>query len=307
MAPLNASAPHVVPRSAGVGQALIRAVPLLWMGVLCLLPLLLTLRIALSRAAQAQPPYEPHFIGIASWREFVSALSFDNFVVLANDDLYVAAILSSVRIAATASLITLVIAYPLAYTIARARKRQQNLFLMLVLLPFWTSFLIRIYAWLVILKPEGLLNAALLNLGLIDAPLDLLNREEAVILGIVYAYLPFMVLPLYATLERLDDRLVEAARDLGAPPWKAFLLITVPLSWPGIVAGLTLVLVPAIGEFVIPDLLGGPDTLMIGRILWLEFFSNRDWPLASALALILLSLALLPLLVTERWKREEKQ
>ena len=267
------------------------AVPLLWGIIVCVAPLAIIVRLSLSRAAQAQPPYRPHFEGIAQWQEFLGRLTLDNYRLLGSDDLYLSVVISSLRIAAIATILTLLVAYPLGYAIARARRRTQGLLLLLVMVPFWTSFLIRVYAWLVILKPEGLLNAALLALGLVAEPLDLINREEAVILGIVYSYLPFMVLPIYTALERVDGRLLEAAGDLGAPPWRAFLVITLPLSFPGILAGMVLVFIPATGEFVIPDLLGGPDTLMIGHVIWVEFFANRDWPLAAALALVLLALA----------------
>ena len=277
------------------------AVPLVWMSFFFVIPFMFIARMSLSHTAQAQPPYRPIFEGFDSIGQFLNGLSFDNFALLFSDDLYGAAIVSSLKIASLATIIALLIGYPLAYAIAQAPRRSQGLLIMLIMLPFWTSFLIRVYAWLIILKPEGLFNSLLLAMGFISAPLDLLNRDEAVILGIVYAYLPFMVLPLYAVLERMDRTLIEAAQDLGAPAWKAFLTITLPLSWPGIVAGSALVLIPAIGEFVIPDLLGGSDTLMIGHVLWGEFFSNRDWPLASALAIALLGLVLTPLMVAERF------
>lgn len=293
--PSQAVVGRSAPASSGrVRRRLILALPLLWGIVVCVVPLAIIIRLSLSRAAQAQPPYRPLFEGIARWPEFLSALTLDNYRLLASDDLYLSVVISSLRIAAIATLLTLLVAYPLSYAIARAGRRTQGLLLLLVMVPFWTSFLIRVYAWLVILKPEGLLNTALLALGLATEPLDLINREEAVILGIVYSYLPFMVLPIYTALERIDPRLLEAAGDLGAPPWRAFLAVTLPLSLPGIFAGMLLVFIPATGEFVIPDLLGGPDTLMIGHVLWVEFFANRDWPLAAALALVLLALACLP-------------
>lgn len=282
---------------------LVVLVPLVWMGCLLLIPLLIVAKLSLSHAAQALPPYRPLFDGLSRLGTYVSQLGLDNFALLASDDLYVAAILSSARIAATATLFTLFLAYPVSYAIAKLERRRQGLVLMLVMLPFWTSFLIRVYAWLVLLKPEGLLNAALLSLGVIGAPLDLIDNEAAVIIGIVYSYLPFMILPLYTTLEKLDRRLLEAASDLGAPPLRAFLAVTLPLTFPGIVAGCLLVFIPALGEFVIPDLLGGPDTLMIGHVMWVEFFSNRDWPLAAALAVVLLALILGPMSLAARLER----
>lgn len=304
--PSQATMGRSAPASSGRGwRRLILALPLLWGIVVCVVPLAIIARLSLSRAAQAQPPYRPLFEGIARWPEFLSALTLDNYRLLARDDLYLSVVISSLRIAAIATLLTLLVAYPLGYAIARARRRTQGLLLLLVMVPFWTSFLIRVYAWLVILKPEGLLNTALLALGLAAVPLDLINREEAVILGIVYSYLPFMVLPIYTTLERIDPRLLEAAGDLGAPPWRAFVEVTLPLSLPGIFAGMLLVFIPATGEFVIPDLLGGPDTLMIGHVLWVEFFANRDWPLAAALALVLLALVCLPVVAATVLRRHK--
>lgn len=304
--PSQATMGRGAPASSGRGwRRLILALPLLWGIIVCVVPLAIIARLSLSRAAQAQPPYRPLFEGIARWPEFLSALTLDNYRLLASDDLYLSVVISSLRIAAIATLLTLLVAYPLGYAIARARRRTQGLLLLLVMVPFWTSFLIRVYAWLVILKPEDLLNTALLALGLAAVPLDLINREEAVILGIVYSYLPFMVLPIYTTLERIDPRLLEAAGDLGAPPWRAFVEVTLPLSLPGIFAGMLLVFIPATGEFVIPDLLGGPDTLMIGHVLWVEFFANRDWPLAAALALVLLALVCLPVVAATVLRRHK--
>jgi putrescine transport system permease protein len=214
-----------------------------------------------------------------------------------SDSLYWDAALSSIRIAAISTGLLLLIGFPIAYAMARAPAGWRTVLVALVILPFWTSFLIRVYAWIGILRSEGLLNGALTALGLIDEPLAILNTEVAVYIGIVYAYLPFMVLPLYASLEKLDHSLIEAAQDLGSPPWRAFWSITVPLAWPGIVAGSLLCFIPAVGEFVIPDLLGGSETLMIGRTLWSEFFSNRDWPLASAVAIVLLLLLVVPIAI----------
>lgn len=283
------------------GRWWVIAPPFLWLGVFFLLPFVIVIRMSLSDAASAQPPYRPVFdlaAGLQAFWQSLRQFDLENYQLLFSDDLYVAAFLSSLRIALTATLITLLIAYPLAHATARAPKRLQPLLIVMLVLPFWTSFLIRVYAWIAILKQEGLLNAFLETLGVIDKPLVILNTEAAVLIGIVYSYLPFMVLPIYAALERQDPALLEAAADLGCPPWKAFWTITIPLSLGGVMAGCLLVFIPAVGEFVIPDLLGGSDTLMIGRTLWSEFFSNRDWPLASAVAVVLLVLLVGPILLT---------
>ncbi|NIX77107.1 ABC transporter permease [Microvirga terricola] len=276
--------------------ALVPAVPYLWLGVFFLVPFLIVLKISLSDTAVAQPPYKPVF----DWNDivgFFSQLDVENFELLVGDDLYLRATLSSVRIAAISTILLLLVGFPIAYGMARAPERHRSLLVALVILPFWTSFLIRIYAWIAILKPEGLLTQTLMGLGLISEPLNILNTETAVYIGIVYAYLPFMVLPLYATLEKMDDTLLEAALDLGSTPWRSFWTITVPLAMPGIIAGSLLCFIPAVGEFVIPDLLGGSETLMIGRQLWSEFFSNRDWPLASAVAILLLIILVMPIVI----------
>ncbi len=277
-------------------EGLVPALPYLWLGVLFLVPFLIVLKISLSDTAVAQPPYAPVF----EWGDvagFIGGLDLENFRLLVQDDLYFLATLSSVRIAALSTLLLLLVGFPIAYAMARAPERYRALLVALVILPFWTSFLIRIYAWVAILKPEGLLTQALTGLGLISEPLHILNTETAVYIGIVYAYLPFMVLPLYATLEKMDDTLLEAALDLGSTPWRSFWTITVPLAMPGIMAGSLLCFIPAVGEFVIPDLLGGSETLMIGRQLWSEFFSNRDWPLASAVAILLLIVLVVPIVI----------
>lgn len=262
--------------------------PFLWLGLFFLLPCLLVLAIALgTNAPDSVPPVELGF-------------SFKSFALLFSDDLYLAAWLSSIRIAATSTLVALLLGYPMAYAIARAAPSRRPLLLMLVVLPFWTSFLIRIYAWMGLLADNGLIEQFLRWSGLASNPGTILGTEWAVHLGIVYAYLPFMVLPLYATLEKLDDSLLEAAADLGARPFAAFLTVTLPLSLPGIVAGCLLVFIPAVGEFVIPDLLGGTGTLMIGKVLWDEFFTNGDWPLASAVAVCLLVLLVGPIAIFQR-------
>lgn len=275
---------------------LVPALPFAWLGLFFLVPFLIVLKISLSDPVGAQPPYEPVFEW-GQWRSFLAALDLENYRMLLEDSLYWSAALSSVRIAAVSTVLLLLVGFPVAYGMARAPEAWRPVLVALVILPFWTSFLIRVYAWIGILRPEGLLNQALLGLGLAEEPLAILNTETAVYIGIVYAYLPFMVLPLYATLEKLDHRLVEAALDLGSPPWRTFWSVTVPLALPGIVAGSLLCFIPAVGEFVIPDLLGGSETLMIGRTLWSEFFSNRDWPLAAAVAIVLLVILVVPIVV----------
>jgi len=284
-------------------RGLVLALPYGWLLAFFLLPFLIVLRIALSDTASALPPYAPHWTGWKDALAFFGALDVESFATLLGDSLYLDAYLSSLRIAATATAISLMIAFPLAYAMASAPRRWQPALLILVILPFWTSFLIRVYAWMAILRPEGVLNALLRGLGLVEEPLAILNTEAAILIGMVYSYLPFMVLPIYSALEKLDRSLLEAAADLGATPFQRFISIVIPLARPGIYAGCFLVFVPAIGEFVIPDLLGGPETLMIGKVLWTEFFSNRDWPLASAVAIVLLAIIALPLLVYQHLAR----
>jgi putrescine transport system permease protein len=267
-----------------------------------MLPALVLLVISLTEARLGSPPFTPLLIPGEHLLPQVNATGA-NYVTLFSDPLYFDAFLSSIRIAASSAFITLLIAYPMAYALARARENIRTPLLMLVVLPFWTSFLIRVYAWTGILNSNGLINDTLLKLGAIEHPLPLLHTEFAVHLGIVYSYLPFMVLPIFAVLERFDWSLLDAAADLGARPFSAFLRVTLPLSLPGIVAGLMLVFVPALGEFIIPELLGGPGTLMIGRVLWTEFFSNHDWPLACALAVVLLAAVLVPASIVFRFAR----
>jgi len=234
------------------------------------------------------------------WRgfmEFLAGLSPENYLTLASDDLYLFSYLKSLKIAAISTAILVLGGYPIAYAMARVPRRAQALLVTLVVLPFWTSFLIRIYAWINILQHDGLLNQALILLHVVNEPVTWLATDTAVYIGIVYSYLPFMVLPLYATLEKLDESLLEAAADLGCPRWKTFLLITVPLSLPGLAAGALLCFIPIVGEFVIPDLLGGSETPMIGQTLWTEFFANKDWPVASAIAVVLLVLLVVPIAI----------
>ncbi|SER18112.1 putrescine transport system permease protein [Faunimonas pinastri] len=272
-------------------------IPYAWLVVFFLIPCLIVLKISLSQTALAIPPYEPVFSTFADIRDKVGEFSLDSFALLTQDSLYWLSYLSSLEIAAISTILLLIIGYPIAYGLARANPSIRPYLLMLIILPFWTSFLIRVYAWIGILKPEGLLNQLLISLHLISQPLAITNTNWAVYIGIVYSYLPFMVLPLYATLEKLDVTLLEAASDLGATPLKAFWQVTFPISLPGVAAGALLVFIPAVGEFVIPDLLGGSDTLMIGKTLWHEFFDNRDWPVASAVAIVLLVALVVPIVL----------
>lgn len=279
------------------------AAPYLWLLLFFAVPFVIILMISFARTQVGSPPY--------TWLlEYVDGafslkLNLGNYAAMVKDSQYVLAYLSSIKIAVIATLFTLLIGYPMAYVISRMSPAARNVAMMLVVLPSWTSFLIRVYAWIGILDRNGLLNQLLLKIGVIDAPLQILYTPTAAYIGIVYCYLPFMVLPLYANLVKLDNRLLEAAYDLGAKPWQAFLRITLPLSRTGIIAGCMLVMIPAVGEFVIPEMLGGPDTLMIGRVLWGEFFNNRDWPTASAVAIVMLALLLVPILLFNRVQQRE--
>ena len=278
------------------------------MALLFLLPFGFVLKISLSQTVIAQPPYVPVFDpaqGFAAIRAAFAALSLDNFRLLVADDLYVLSYLRSLAVAAVSTSILLVIGYPIAYGMARLPRRWQGVAMMLVIVPFWTSFLIRIYAWINILQHDGPLNQLLLALHLISAPVVWLSTDGAMYLGIVYSYLPFMILPLYATLARMEPALLEAAADLGASPRQSFWLVTFRLSLPGVAAGVLLCFIPIVGEFVIPDLLAGSDSLMIGQTLWLEFFTNKDWPVASAAAVLLLGLLVVPLVLYDRLQRRQ--
>ncbi len=284
------------------GRFLVGLPPYLWLGLFFALPFLIVLKISLAETQIGIPPYKP----LLDWAQagvLELRLNLGNYRTLFSDDLYVIAYLNSLKIAAVSTVLCLLVGYPMAYGIARSSDRHRNALLMLVVLPFWTSFLIRVYAWMGILKTEGLLNAFLLWIGVILQPLQILETDLAVYIGIVYSYLPFMVLPLYATLEKMDRSLLEAAADLGCRPFRAFLSVTLPLSIPGMVAGSMLVFIPAVGEFVIPDLLGGPDTLMIAKILWSEFFDNRDWPVASAIAVAMLVALVAPIMIFQHFQR----
>lgn len=282
------------------GERMVVLVPYLWLAALFLLPFLIVLRISFSHTAIAQPPYTPVLDLNAGWAgvtAFFAQLGVDNYAVLLTDRLYLASYLKSLQVAVVSTLMLVVIGYPLAYGMARAPRRLQSVLVALVVLPFLTAFLIRIYAWINILQREGLFNQTLMALGLVDQPLTWLASDTALFIGIVYSYLPFMVLPIYAVLERMDETLHEAAADLGCPPWRIFWVVTLPLSRPGIVAGALLCFIPIVGEFVIPDLLGSSRTMMIGQTLWLEFFANRDWPIAAAVAVVLLIVLVVPIVI----------
>ncbi|MBD3677083.1 MAG: ABC transporter permease subunit [Rhodobacteraceae bacterium] len=291
------------------GSALV-GVPYVWLLFLFLVPFGIVLKIAVSDTALAIPPYTPTLDlseGWAGLKAFFADLDFENFVWLTEDDLYWKAYLSSAKIALISTFLALLVGYPIAYAMASASEEWRPTLMMLVILPFWTSFLIRVYAWIGILSQEGFLNQFLLMTGLVSEPLMLLNSPTAVYIGIVYTYLPFMVLPIYASLEKMDISLVEAATDLGCTRAKAFWLVTFPLSKPGVIAGCFLVFIPVIGEFVIPSLLGGSQTLMIGKVLWEEFFSNRDWPVASAVAIILLLILVIPIILFQRNEQNQRE
>ena len=281
-------------------QSFIVRIPYAWLVAFFLVPFLIVLKISLSQTAIAQPPYMPVLDLAAGWpgvRTFFAALSLDNYVLIGSDPLYLLSYVKSVEIAAFSTLILVFIGYPIAYAMARMPWRWQAVLVVLVVLPFWTSLLIRIYAWMNILQHDGLLNQALLALSIVKEPQAWLATDTAIYIGVVYSYLPFMVLPLYATLEKHDESLREAAADLGCPRWKIFWLVTLPLSSSGLLAGVLLCFIPIVGEFVIPDLLGGSQSPMIGQTIWTEFFSNKDWPAASAVAVVLVCLLVTPILV----------
>ncbi|WP_158965714.1 ABC transporter permease subunit [Chachezhania sediminis] len=289
-------------------RAIVYLIPFTWLLVLFLVPFLIVFKISLSDVALARPPYTPQLDlsqGLSGILDFVRELDFENFIFLTTDSLYWKAYLSSLKIAAVSTFLTLLVGYPMAYAMARAREDWRPTLLMLIILPFWTSFLIRVYSWMGILGTEGYLNQLLLWLGIVSTPLQILNTNWAVYIGIVYTYLPFMILPIYSQLDRLDGALLEAAEDLGCSRASAFWLVTFPLSRPGVIAGCFLVFIPTLGEFVIPSLLGGSSTLMIGKVLWEEFFSNRDWPVASAVAVVLLIILIIPIILFQ--KNQQKQ
>jgi putrescine transport system permease protein len=276
------------------------AIPYAWLVAFFLVPFLIVLKISFSQGAIALPPYTPVLDLTAGWHgieKFFAGLSFDNYRLLGSDPIYLLSYLKSLQIAAFSTLMLLIVGYPIAYGMARTPRRLQAILVVLVVLPFWTSFLIRIYAWMNILQRDGLLNQLLMALHIVREPPVWLATDTAIYIGIVYSYLPFMVLPLYAVLEKLDESLLEAAADLGCPRWKTFWLVTLPLSSPGVVAGTLLCFIPIVGEFVIPDLLGGSHSPMIGQTIWMEFFGNKDWPTASAVAVVLTCLLVTPIVL----------
>ena len=297
-------------RGESFWRMLVVRIPYAWLVAFFLVPFLIVLKISLSQTEIAQPPYMPVLDLAAGWNgiaAFFSALSFGNYVLLGSDPLYLLSYLKSVEIAAFSTLILLVIGYPIAYAIAHTPRRWQAALVVLTVLPFWTSLLIRIYAWMNILERDGPLNQILVALGLVSEPPAWLATDTATYIGIVYSYLPFMVLPLYATLEKMDETLLEAATDLGCTPWRAFWRVTFPLSASGVLAGTLLCFIPIVGEFVIPDLLGGSQSPMIGQTIWTEFFGNKDWPAASAVAVVLVCLLVTPILVYQHQAMRMRQ
>jgi putrescine transport system permease protein len=299
-----------LPKGIIMRRFILISVPYAWLLALFLVPFAIVIKISLSDTVIAIPPYAPTLDLAGGWAgivQFFQGVDFETFEFLTSDDLYWKAYLSSLKIAVIATAITLAVGYPIAYGMTRVAPEWRPTLLMLVILPFWTSFLIRVYAWMGILGQDGLINQALLWLGVIDQPLTILNTPTAVYIGIVYTYLPFMILPIYSALEKLDDSLLEAAEDLGCSRFTAFWLVTWPLSRNGIIAGSFLVFIPTLGEFVIPSLLGGSKTLMIGKVLWEEFFSNRDWPVASAVAVILLLILIIPIILFQRNEQKQRE
>jgi putrescine transport system permease protein len=297
---MTAATSPTKPAKPTLAEKLAIRIPYVWLLVFFLLPFLIVLRISVSQSALAQPPYQPVLDFFAGWHgvtAFFNALSFDNYILIGSDPLYLLSLVKSVEIAAFSTLLLLIIGYPIAYSITRTPRRIQAALMTLVMLPFWTAFLIRIYAWMNILQHDGPLNRLLLVLHIVREPPVWLATDTAIYIGIVYSYLPFMVLPLYATLQKLDESLLEAAADLGCPRWKVFWQVTLPLSAPGVLAGALLCFIPAVGEFVIPDLLGGSQTPMIGQTIWLEFFGNKDWPAAAAVAATLVALLVTPMVI----------
>ena len=291
-------------RLRSAGRYVVAGVPLGWLLLFFLVPFAIILGISFSQSALSIPPYAPIWEWVGH-RTLAVRMHLSNYHFLFTDALYVSALLYSIKVAAISTLLCLLLGYPMAYGIARATPAMRQTLLLLVILPFWTSFLLRVYAWIGLLKNNGLINKLLLSLGIIHEPITMMQTDFAVYVGIVYSYLPFMILPLYSNLEKHDRSLLEAAEDLGARPWRAFLRVTLPLSMPGIVAGAMLVFIPAVGEYVIPSLLGRTDQLMIGRVLSDEFFENRDWPVASAVAIVMLLLLVVPIVIFQRQQRRQ--
>ena len=287
-----------------LGRMAVILVPMLWLAAFFFIPFLVVFKISLAEAMIAVPPYSPLLQWDSSNAYLTFKVTFGNYLYLFESRFYLDAYLSSLKIAAISTFFALLIGFPIAYLIARSRPTMRTILLALVILPFWTSFLLRVYAWMALLKKNGLVNDFLLATGIIDQPIQILQTDFAVYLGIVYTYLPFMILPLYTTLEKMDLNLLDAAQDLGAKPYQSFFLVTLPLAKPGIIADCLLVFIPAVGEYVIPALLGGSDTLMIGRVLWDEFFLNRDWPLASAVAVVMLIVLVGPIMFMRNSNKE---
>ncbi|MGB8327475.1 MAG: ABC transporter permease subunit [Steroidobacteraceae bacterium] len=286
------------------GKRLVIAAPYFWLVLFFLVPFLIVFKISFSEVRVAIPPYAPLWEWLNDQAVAVK-LNFANYAYLFGDALYGSSYLYSIKVAAVSTALCLLLGYPMALAIARSPPAERNLYLMLVILPFWTSFLLRVYAWIGLLKSNGVINNVLLALGIINEPITMMQTDFAVYIGIVYSYLPFMILPLFSNLEKHDLTLLEAAADLGARPATAFVRITLPLSVPGIIAGSLLVFIPAVGEYVIPSLLGRTDQLMIGRVLSDEFFSNRDWPVASAVAIAMLLLLVVPIMIFQRYQNRE--
>ncbi|MBV4479562.1 ABC transporter permease subunit [Pseudomonas sp. SWRI124] len=285
------------------GKQVVIGIPFLWLFLFFALPFFIVLKISFAEADVAIPPYTEIYTYVEQKLQVV--LNLANYSLLAGDELYIAAYLGSLKMAFFSTLLCLLIGYPMAYAIATARKEMQTVLVLLIMMPTWTAILIRVYAWMGILSNNGLLNGFLISMGLISEPLQILNTNIAVYIGVVYSYLPFMILPLYANLVKHDQSLLEAASDLGSSTFNSFWKITVPLSKNGIIAGCMLVFIPVVGEFVIPELLGGPETLMIGKVLWQEFFNNRDWPVASALAVVMLAILIVPIILFNRSQAKE--
>ncbi len=287
------------------GRQLVIGVPFLWLFLFFMLPFFIVLKISFAEADVAIPPYTEIYSYVEQKLQLL--LNLGNYVMLSEDELYIAAYLGSLKMALISTILCLLIGYPMAYAIASARKEMQTVLVLLIMMPTWTAILIRVYAWMGILSNNGLLNGFLMTMGWIDEPLQILNTNLAVYIGVVYSYLPFMILPLYANLVKHDTSLLEAASDLGSSTFNSFWKITVPLSKNGIIAGAMLVFIPVVGEFVIPELLGGPETLMIGKVLWQEFFNNRDWPVASALAVVMLAILIVPIILFNRSQAKEME
>ena len=287
------------------GRKLVIGIPFIWLFLFFMLPFFLVMKISFSEAALSIPPYSE--IYTYAEQKFQLLLNIGNYTMLGEDELYLSAYLGSLKVAALSTMMCLLIGFPMAYAITKTGKETQNVLLLLIMMPTWTAILIRVYAWMGILSNNGLLNGFLMSMGLIDEPLQILNTNLAVYIGIVYSYLPFMILPLYANLVKHDNSLLEAASDLGSSTFNSFWKITIPLSKNGIIAGCMLVFIPVVGEFVIPELLGGPETLMIGKVLWQEFFNNRDWPVASALAVVMLAILIVPIILFNRSQAKEME